>query len=327
MSWTAAAEIHLEASRMWRAAAALGMCVSLVLVAGTATARNNGIASDEMTLPGGISSCSGGGCHFSSVIAPPGGPTAAINVTISGPDTLTVGEAQTYTISADPNDFSGTTIGAGINVAAFLDDKLTNASVGILGVSSTKTKLIDGEVTHSNARANSLGVYSYDFTVTAPPDPGEVRLEGALNGFDGIAGQFGEEWNAATKTITVLPSGPPVPMGLVIDGVAKWKIKGKKLKLKVGNVFNDSAQATEAIRVSLWSAKKPYRGVKIVKGVRLASVDHAGLLPGESHTFKYRGKFKKPKVKKFRTFILVEELVGGSWVVRDSYNFPGKSTL
>jgi hypothetical protein len=126
-------------------------------------------------------------------------------------------------------------------------------------------------------------------------------------------------------TLEVLePGGPPPP--LTIEGVAKWKIKGKKLTFKAGDVFNNTAEPSELIRVSLWAAKKPYKG-KIIKGVRLAKVTHPSLEPGFSHTFKYRGKFKKPKQKKFRTFFLVEELVAGNWVVHDFLNFPGRSTL
>ncbi len=177
---------------------------------GSASARSTGIDTGQMQQ--GPVTCSGIGCHLNAF-------TDDVFVTITGPQALVVDETANYTIEIFENVPGALQAGAGLNVVAFLDEVLTGLADGILGEDAANLQLtgppfffLDGQLTHVSARSlnpdmTSIGVFSYDFTVTAPSDPGLLELRGAMNAFNNNGNQLGENWNNTSLFITVPEPG------------------------------------------------------------------------------------------------------------------------
>lgn len=175
----------------------------IVLGAFSAEARNAGIDSTEMGVV--IPNCNGpGACHFI-----PGAADPDLTVTITGPATLQTNESANYTIDIN-GAFGGGILGAGVFVAAYLDDVLTDETDAILGATSADAQITatptfgaGGQLTHVDAQNQSVGTFSYTFSVLAPAAAGELRLEGAMQAFNGDNTSLGDEWQVSSKIITV----------------------------------------------------------------------------------------------------------------------------
>jgi hypothetical protein len=118
-------------------------------------------------------------CHSTS-------STAAVVVTLTGPDTVIVGSTNTYTFSVSRS--SGTFSTGGIDVAV---------SSGTLGIgTSTGIKILSGEVVQSSKFTSAT---TKTFTFTAPSTAGNVTMACC-----GAAGSNPPAWNnTPNKTIVV----------------------------------------------------------------------------------------------------------------------------
>jgi hypothetical protein len=196
----------------------------LLLLPGLAEARSGGIDSSEMQDGPATCSSAGVACH--------GAASNEVFVTISGPEELLIDEIVAYRIEIFESVQGGLQAGAGLNIAAFIDQVLTDIDDGILDENAANTKLTEtpihldtGQITHVNARSQnadgSLAVFSYDFTVVAPSDPASLTLIGAMNSFNDSGNQLGDKWSQATLVVTVPEprAGLPAAVALATVGI------------------------------------------------------------------------------------------------------------
>lgn len=122
--------------------------------------------------------------------------TPSVIVTISGPDTLAVGQTANYTvmIQGGPLDAGGT------NIAA--------SDGNLLPVGGDLRKE-SGELTHVMPKSPLAGKVTFEFTYTAPSATGAQILFANGNSVNLNGNENGDQWNfAANKIITVIqPSG------------------------------------------------------------------------------------------------------------------------
>ncbi|MFZ1730762.1 MAG: choice-of-anchor V domain-containing protein [Bacteroidota bacterium] len=105
------------------------------------------------TMMSGTAGC--GGCHASV--------NSTVQVSISGPDTLSVGKNGTYQVR-----ISG---GSGSSVCADIA-----ASAGTLAPADANLKLSKGELITNGTKRYSGGSYTYSFVLTAPASAQTVTL-------------------------------------------------------------------------------------------------------------------------------------------------------
>ena len=141
MSWTAAGSKSeadgqsesRERGGTERAWWMLAICAVLLSSAPPVSAKNDGIDTSQMEGP--VSSCGSGACHIV-----PDVPDPDLTVTISGPSELNVNDIQTYTISIT-GQFGAGILGAGVHVAAFMDDVLQDIDDDVLFSLETNTQI------------------------------------------------------------------------------------------------------------------------------------------------------------------------------------------
>ena len=146
-------------------------------------AHENGIV--ERTLKNG----DGCTCHSDS-------PSANVLVTISGPDTLEVGQSAIYTVT-----IQGGPLGSGgTNIAA---------SDGNLDPVSGDLKKESNELTHVSPKLPSAGNVTFQFNYTSPSLPGQQILFANGNSVNLNGDNSGDQWNfAANKIINIVqPTG------------------------------------------------------------------------------------------------------------------------
>jgi hypothetical protein len=121
-------------------------------------------------------------------------PSNDVLVSISGPDSLQVGQSAVYTVT-----ISGASIkAAGTNIAA---------SDGELLPVSRDLKKLKGELTHTSPKYSSSGKTTFQFTYTAPIITGEQNLYASGNAVNLNGKKTGDSWNhAPTKLITIINS-------------------------------------------------------------------------------------------------------------------------
>jgi hypothetical protein len=167
----------------------------LVLGTSTASAYTGGYA-------GGGTSCSP--CHDSGTVTP----------LITGLATLFPSQTATYTASITP-----TLEGAGLNIAT---------TAGSLATTATGTE-IDGDSGELIHNQKNVGVWSYDFEVTAPATLGTFDLLGALLAFNNAAGGSGDPWDTTTFQITVIPEPSTFALaGLGMIGICAGCMKKRR---------------------------------------------------------------------------------------------------
>ena len=119
-------------------------------------------------------------------------PSNDVSVSISGPDTLQVGQSSVYivTISGGPIKAAGT------NIAA---------SDGELFPVSRDLKKLKGELTHTSPKYFSSGKVTFQFSYSAPQIAGEQNLYANGNSVNMNGKKTGDSWNyAPTKTILII---------------------------------------------------------------------------------------------------------------------------
>jgi hypothetical protein len=165
----------------------------MLLVASTAQGYTTGIAlysGEQMKV------CTE--CHAPGPILP--------KATLSGPASLAAGETGTFTLLIDTDvTTSATQVAqprqAGLDVAA---------SAGTLGTVNqiNQTRLIDGELSHTNALAAAKTV-QVQFTLTAPAEGGTVTLYAAALSANGDGTNAGDGTDATTLQVQVIAPPPP----------------------------------------------------------------------------------------------------------------------
>ena len=147
-----------------------GLVVGLV-GGGVALAYSTGI-SGHSGNPGTNGGMTCNACH--------GGGQAPV-VTLSGPTSVVLGSTHAYVLTVQSTN-PDAQAHAGLNVSA---------TGGTLAVGGADTQVMEGEITHSQPKANTAnGVASFTFQWTAPLQAGTVTLYGAgnsveLNGYPG----------------------------------------------------------------------------------------------------------------------------------------------
>ena len=113
-----------------------------------------------------------------------------VTVVIEGPETMNSGETAEFTVTIT----GGPLLNGGFNAAV---------SAGTL-IAGEGTKLLKGELTHSEPKKPENGKLLFKFSYTAPDSAGDVTM--FANGLSGNNNdnKSGDHWNyAANKTITV----------------------------------------------------------------------------------------------------------------------------
>lgn len=198
-----------QRSKLLRTAS--GLALLLALAPASALASNAGRAFGGTT-------CGTAGCH--------GPATSGLGVTIDGPVELMPGETGVYTITMAQM----LNLGAGLNVALY--------GGGMLGVLDATTSLMGSEIsvgqvspelTHrAGASFLNQGIWSYQFTVTAPGDETTLTLRGAMNAFNGnFVADDGDFWNTAPDfLIQVVPEpGTALLLGAGLAALAAARLR------------------------------------------------------------------------------------------------------
>ncbi len=144
-------------------------------------ARMNGMTG-KTTLGSG-QGCS---CHGSS--------SANVTVTISGPDSLNIGETGSYEITIT----GGPLVKGGTNIAS---------SDGMLNIvnSELKKDTTNGDLTHTSPKDSVGGEVKFQFDYTAPVLAGDITLAALGNSVNDNVASSGDEWNfAPDKIVTVV---------------------------------------------------------------------------------------------------------------------------
>lgn len=124
-----------------------------------------------------LSGC--GGCHG-------GNPTNDVTVSISGPDSVTVSQSATYTLTIT----KGSKNGAGFDIAT---------RRGVLAPVSSGMILSGTELTHSSNRPMTSGTISFQFNYTAPSTAGTDSLFATGLATNSDASTSGDDWNWAPE--------------------------------------------------------------------------------------------------------------------------------
>lgn len=119
-------------------------------------------------------------------------PSKKILVSITGPDTMRVGESAAYSVT-----ISGASLkAAGINISA---------SDGELKPLTRDLKKIKGELTHTSPKQTVSGSTTFQFSYYAPEFSGEQTIFASGNLADMNGKKTGDLWNhAPNKTIHVV---------------------------------------------------------------------------------------------------------------------------
>jgi hypothetical protein len=134
----------------------------------------------------------------------------APTVMLDGPTTLAAGSSATYTF----------TITGGAGAAGGLDAALDGASIAAgarLATVSPSTKLVSGEVTHTQPVSFASGSLTFQLSVVAPAAAGTMTLYVAGNSTNHDGTDKGDRAAATSLAITV--DGPPPPPGADLSSV------------------------------------------------------------------------------------------------------------
>ena len=174
-------------------------------------------ASDAGRNTGATSTCS---CH--------GSLSSAVTATITGLSTIMKGTTQTYTTTLTGNLLTG----AGLNVAlgglggAALGDIEANTKI-IVGSSKAPAPYASAnQITHTNALADNVGDWSYNFTLTAPMTLGTIVLNAVMLAFDSSGDESGDLFNNTTFSVQVIPE--PSTILLLGAGMAGLAALGRR---------------------------------------------------------------------------------------------------
>jgi hypothetical protein len=122
-------------------------------------------------------------------------PSPNVLVTITGPDTLSVGERAEYAVTIR----GGPAVRAGTNIAA---------SAGSLEPISSSLQKFSGELTHREPTPFSGSRAEFRFSFVAPSVPGTATLYANGNSVNNNGNAFGDEWNFAPDKQIVIRATP-----------------------------------------------------------------------------------------------------------------------
>lgn len=122
-------------------------------------------------------------------------PTAEVSVSILGPEALSAGQTEVYTVAISGGPLSA----AGTNIAA---------SAGNLNIVSGQGLRKQGdELTHTGPKVPESGTVSFQFSLTAPVEPGTVTLYANGNSVNLSGDPSGDQWNfALNRTVAITPA-------------------------------------------------------------------------------------------------------------------------
>jgi len=124
-------------------------------------------------------------CHGSS--------SSNVNVSITGPDILTVNETANYQVKIT----GGPAVQGGTDIA------VSGAAISPVS-SGLKVHSGSGDLTHSSSQDFSGGELVFEFELTAPANPGTVTLAAVGNSVNGTGSTGGDQWNfAPDKLVTI----------------------------------------------------------------------------------------------------------------------------
>jgi hypothetical protein len=137
--------------------------------------------------------------------------TAGVTVGITGPASLATGATGLYTLTVFGAGLPGPPPGGALDVST---------SGGTLTTAQGDTKVQNGEITHDNGNPDNVGVFAFNFNLTAPVVAGAVTLFGAGMKYNGDFGTSGDFWNTTTWTVQVPEPGTALLVGLSLVGLA-----------------------------------------------------------------------------------------------------------
>ena len=202
----------------------LAIVATIVLFAGTAFGKANGVDSRATYTPVGCGSADGGSagdCHVQPL-------DPSLTVTITGPTKIDPpGDGGLYTVSI-PTDFGGLK-GAGMNVAIGAGNATGCKLEEFAPVDkiNTRNETFDPDnfvLSHDyvgDAPPTSLeGVWSYQFLLVNCQNPGPLLLLAAMNAFDGDGTELGEIWNKTQIDVTAPEPGAAILGATAITALA-----------------------------------------------------------------------------------------------------------
>lgn len=184
-----------------------------------------------------------GGCHGPS-------SNSEVVVTLAGPDSVTISQTATYTITISKSSKNG----AGFDIATRL---------GTLAPISSGMILMNGELTHSSNRPMPSGTITLQFSYTAPSAAGIDTLwaTGLATNSDGTTS--GDDWNWANEKRIVVRSS------IGVKNISSQVPPDFKLNQNYPNPFNPVTTIRFAIPVKSFVSLKIYdiSGKMVQEGV------------------------------------------------------------
>ena len=186
-----------------------------ILLPVQANASNNGRAT-TISNP----ACS---CH--------GSLSQDVTTTITGPLTIAPGATQTYTTfirtlaGANPLEGAGLNVALGGLAGASLGDILANTRF-ITSASAPAPYAGANQITHTDAEGASVGVWSYDFTLTAPLTLGTIVLNSVMVAFNNDLDDTGDLVDNFAFNVQVIPE--PSTILLLGTGMAGLAALGRR---------------------------------------------------------------------------------------------------
>ncbi|HCY76051.1 MAG TPA: hypothetical protein DHV28_09030 [Ignavibacteriales bacterium] len=163
-------------------------------------------------------------------------PSTSVVVSINGPDTLTINETATYTVTIS----GGPLVRGGTDIAV---------SSGIL-FPGDGLKNVGGELTHTEPKAPINSIVTFEFTYTAPDTTGDQTIYANGNSVNYNQQPSGDQWNFADNKIIHVQS-PTFVSNEILPNLFS-------LSQNYPNPFNPSTKIRYAISQTAFTSLKVY---------------------------------------------------------------------